>query len=93
MEDQMRKLALLTTTLCVLASTGAYAQGWDGDRDRGYGERTYRERNWRDEDRGERAAREIFRGVTGQGRECRVITRRERDRDGDVVITRRRVCD
>jgi hypothetical protein len=76
------------------ASSAALAQGWDYDRDRGgYGERSYRERSWRDEDRGERAAREIFRGVTGQGRECRVVTRRERDRDGDVIISRRRICD
>ena len=93
----MNKLILLTA--CgLMASTAAFAQGWDHDRDRGYGERgygerTYRERTYRDEDRGERAAREIFRGVTGHGRECRVITRRERDRYGDVVVSRRRICD
>jgi hypothetical protein len=39
------------------------------------------------------AAREIFRGVTGQGREGHVVTRRERDRYGDVVVSRRRICD
>jgi hypothetical protein len=88
----MKKLILLTA--CgLMASTAAFAQGWDNDRDRGYGDRGYRERTYRDEDRGERAAREIFRGVTGQGRECRVVTRRERDRYGDVVVSRRRICD
>lgn len=91
----MKKLILMTA--CgLMASTAAFAQGWDNDRDRGYDrgyDRGSRERSWRDEDRGERAAREIFRGVTGAGRECRVITRRERDRDGDIVVSRRRVCD
>jgi hypothetical protein len=88
----MNKLILLTA--CgLMASTAAFAQGWDNDRDRGYGDRSYRERTYRDEDRGERAARDILRGVTGQGRECRVVTRRERDRYGDVVVSRRRICD
>jgi hypothetical protein len=89
----MKKLMLLSA--CgLLASTAAFAQSWDYDRDRDRGyERSYHERNWRDEDHGERAARRIFRDVTGVGRECRVITRRERDRDGDVVVSRRRVCD
>ncbi len=92
----MKKL-ILFTACGLMASTAAFAQ-WDNDRDRGYGDRgygdrSYRERTYRDDDRGERAAREIFRGVTGQGRECRVITRRERDRYGDVVVSRRRICD
>jgi hypothetical protein len=88
----MKKLILLSA--CgLMASGAAFAQGWDNDRDRGYGDRGYRERTYRDEDRGERAAREVFRGVTGQARECRVVTRRERDRYGDVVVSRRRICD
>jgi hypothetical protein len=88
----MKKLIFLTACGLV-ATSAAFAQGWDYDRDRGYGDRGGRERIYRDEDNGGRAAREIFRGVTGQGRECHVVTRRERDRDGDVVVTRRRICD
>lgn len=74
------------------AATSASAQGYDRY-DRGYdrSDRDYdRDRN---ENRGERAAREIFRGVTGRGSECRYVVSRHRDRDGDLVETRRRICD
>lgn len=92
----MMKRLILLTACGLVASTATFAQGWDNDHgygDRGYGDRSYRERTYRDEDRGERAAREVFRGVMGQGRECHVVTRRERDRYGDVIISRRRICD
>lgn len=90
------KHLLLVSAIALAGTSMAQAQGYDRyDRyDRGdrY-DRSYRDYDRRDDRSGERAARDIFRSVTGQGRDCRTVTTRRETRGGDIVVSRRRVCD
>lgn len=76
---------ILLVTAFVLTTSAANAQGYGEREDRGYD----RDRH---ENSGERIVREMMRGMTGQ-RDCRYETVRRRDRDGDIVETRRRIYD
>ncbi|HZH52119.1 MAG TPA: hypothetical protein VEZ16_09600 [Microvirga sp.] len=84
-----KRLSLLLAG-CLVATGlagAASAQPWmDRDWDRG---REWRDRDWRDGDwdRGDR-----WRG-RGRDRDCYYERRRERNRFGDVVIRRYRVCE
>lgn len=79
----------MKTLLCAgalaLLSTAAFAQDYDHDR-------------YRDHDHfgPGRVIGHTLRAIEGRevyGGECRTIISRHRNFDGDVVVTRRRVCD
>jgi hypothetical protein len=92
---KLRRLSIVTAG-CILA--GAFAGGvsaqprmdrdWDQGRDwqdRG----PDRERDWRGRDRD----RDWDRGRRWRDRDCYYETRRERNRFGDVIVRRYRVCE
>jgi Ni/Co efflux regulator RcnB len=92
---KLRRLSIVIAG-CILA--GAFAGGvsaqprmdrdWDQGRDwqdRG----PERERDWRDRDRD----RDWDRGRRWRDRDCYYETRRERNRFGDVIVRRYRVCE
>ena len=92
---KLRRLSIVIAG-CILASAfagGVSAQprmdrDWDQGRDwqdRG----PDRERDWRDRDRD----RDWDRGRRGRDRDCYYETRRERNRFGDVIVRRYRVCE
>lgn len=85
----MKTLVLSAVALATM-SGAALAQGWDRDHDR----REWRyEHRHRDDNPGERILRGAVRGLTGDyGPRCRVVVTRHREWDGDMVVTRRRVC-
>lgn len=90
----MTKIRYLSLVLagCLLAGSvagSASAQPWtnrDRDWDRG---RDWQDRDWRDRDRGW----ERDRGWRGRDRDCRYIRREFRDRYGDIIVRRYRVCE
>jgi Ni/Co efflux regulator RcnB len=92
---KLRRLSIVIAG-CILASAfagGVSAQprmdrDWDQGRDwqdRG----PDRERDWRDRDRD----RDWDRGRRWRERDCYYETRRERNRFGDVIVRRYRVCE
>jgi Ni/Co efflux regulator RcnB len=92
---KLRRLSIVIAG-CILASAfagGVSAQprmdrDWDQGRDwqdRG----PDRERDWRDRDRD----RDWDRGRRWRDRDCYYETRRERNRFGDVIVRRYRVCE
>jgi Ni/Co efflux regulator RcnB len=92
---KLRRLSIVMAG-CILASAfagGVSAQprmdrDWDQGRDwqdRG----PDRERDWRDRDRD----RDWDRGRRWRDRDCYYETRRERNRFGDVIVRRYRVCE
>ncbi len=93
----MMKLKHLSVALagCLLAGSlaGPVAaqpsrdRDWDQGRD--WQDRDWRDRDWRDGDRGwERGPR-----WRGRDRDCHYVRREFRDRYGDIVIRRYRVCE
>ena len=92
---KLRRLSIVIAG-CILASGmagGASAQprmDWDWDQGRDWRDRgPDRDRGWRDRDRDDGWDR----GRRWRGRDCYYETRRERNRFGDVVVRRYRVCE
>ena len=92
---KLRRLSIVIAG-CILASAfagGVSAQprmdrDWDQGRD-WQGRGPERERDWRDRDRD----RDWDRGRRWRERDCYYETRRERNRFGDVIVRRYRVCE
>ena len=92
---KLRRLSIVIAG-CILASAfagGVSAQprmdrDWDQGRDWRDREPD-RERDWRDRDRD----RDWDRGRRWRDRDCYYETRRERNRFGDVIVRRYRVCE
>jgi Ni/Co efflux regulator RcnB len=92
---KLRRLSIVIAG-CILASAfagGVSAQprmdrDWDQGRD-WQGRGPERERDWRDRDRD----RDWDRGRRWRDRDCYYETRRERNRFGDLIVRRYRVCE